>query len=117
MQFASVDELQLLGQAAEVVVAVCTNDNQVLDPHTELARQVDAGLAGPPLAITALASSSGSRPQAPATHNPGRGLVCMKRSAMAKPQKPTASGASQSQPTSALAEARARPRMAKQVAR
>ncbi|HEY0391892.1 MAG TPA: hypothetical protein VGC63_09305 [Solirubrobacterales bacterium] len=41
----------------------------------------------------------------------------MKRSATAKPQKPAASGASHSQPTSALAEANARARIAKQAAR
>ena len=41
---ALIDELELFRQAAEVAVAVVGDDDQVLDPDAELARQVDAGL-------------------------------------------------------------------------
>src|SRR6187402_3694907 len=38
------DQLQLLGEAAEIAITVGIDDDQVLDPHPELARQVDPGL-------------------------------------------------------------------------
>src|ERR1044072_2276092 len=38
------DQLQLLGQAAEVATAILFDHDQVLDPNAELARQADAGL-------------------------------------------------------------------------
>ena len=41
---ALVDDLEVFRQAAEVVVAVGGDHDQVLDPDPELARQVDAGL-------------------------------------------------------------------------
>ncbi len=81
------------------------------------ANHISTGLVGPPLAITAPASSSGSAPQAAATQSQGRSLACMKRSATAKPANPAASGASQSQPIAGPAEASARARIAKQAAR
>ena len=40
----SVDDLQLFRQRAEVAEPVVGDHDQVLDPHPELARQVDAGL-------------------------------------------------------------------------
>ena len=58
------------------------------------ANHISTGLAAPPLAITAPASSSGSAPQAAATQSQGRSLARMKRSATAKPANPAASGAS-----------------------
>ena len=39
-----IDELHLLGQAAEIAVALGGDDHQVLDPHTQAAAEVDAGL-------------------------------------------------------------------------
>ena len=38
----SVDDLQVLRQGREVLVAVLGDDDEVLDPHPELAGQVDA---------------------------------------------------------------------------
>src|SRR5680860_644042 len=38
------DQLKLLGQAAEVAATARRDDDEVLDPYAELARQVDARL-------------------------------------------------------------------------
>src|SRR3954447_7756162 len=46
----SVDDAELLGQAAEIAVAVLGHHDQVLDPHTDLAGQINPWLDGDRLA-------------------------------------------------------------------
>src|SRR5680860_32970 len=38
------DQLQILGQTAEIATAVLGDDDEILDPHAELTGQVDARL-------------------------------------------------------------------------
>ena len=64
------------------------------------ANHISAGLAAPPVETTAPASSSGIRPQAAPTQIAGWALPRMKRSATAKPAKPSAIGAIHHQPSS-----------------
>ena len=67
---ASVDQLQLFRHTAEIAVAILGDDDKVLDPHPQLAGQVDAGLDGHDFSGGSTSSERGETRGASCTSRP-----------------------------------------------